>query len=154
MISDTDFFTPRSKKSLFINLTSLIDVLFLLLIFFAVTSTFEKQAALKVALPQAKGGAIPDTPSLEITVAKNQVVFLNGSRVSLDTLKEKVQTAIASSKPTLPALHFKVDKSVPYGFAIQVMSELKDSGIQSLMAITETTAIPTDTATSRNTPPA
>ncbi len=142
MLGDSEFFQPRPKKTLFINVTSLVDVLFLLLIFFAVSSTFEKQAALKVALPHAKGEAIPDTPSpLEVAVANNNTVFLNGSRVSLDALKQKVKDAVAAAKNKIPpALHFKVDKSVPYGFAVQVMSELKDSGIQSLMAITETDA--------------
>ena len=101
MLGDLDF--SRPKKSLFINLTSLIDVLFLLLIFFAVTSTFEKQAALKVALPQAKGEAIPDAPSsLEVAVTNNKIVFLNGSRVSLDVLKQKVKDAVASSNKNPP----------------------------------------------------
>ena len=46
-------FSNESKKGPKLNMTSLIDVVFLLLIFFMVTTTFEKQAKLKIQLPEA-----------------------------------------------------------------------------------------------------
>ena len=62
-----------------INMTSLIDVVFLLLIFFMVSTTFERQAVLKVDLPEAKNVAVPeDQPnSFELVIDPNGLYYLN-----------------------------------------------------------------------------
>ena len=62
-----------------ISMTSLIDVVFLLLIFFMVSTTFEHQAVLKVDLPEAKNVSAPeDQPnSFELVIDKGGQYYLN-----------------------------------------------------------------------------
>ena len=67
-----------------VDLTSLIDVVFLLLIFFMVSTTFERQAILEVNLPEASAvedlTEIPD--SLELVIDENGNVYLNDQRLA------------------------------------------------------------------------
>lgn len=126
------------KRRLIINITSLIDVLFLLLIFFMVSSTFVKNTALKVSLPSSKGDVVlKQKKSIDILVQKDDTILLNGSPVKINEFSEKIKNLKSILKDDNPAIHFKVDKNVSYGFAIKVMGELKTSGIKTIMAVTE-----------------
>lgn len=128
---------PRRRK-LIINITSLIDVLFLLLIFFMVSSTFVQNTALKVSLPSVKGEIIIDKKkSLDVVITKKSEIFLNGSKVEFKEFKNRLKALTKNLKEQNPDIHFKVDEEVSYGFAVKVMGELKSSGIKTLMAITE-----------------
>ena len=70
---------PSKPQDIEISLTSLIDVVFLLLIFFMVSTTFERQAILKVDLPEASNVSPPqDQPtSFELVIDKNGQFYLN-----------------------------------------------------------------------------
>ncbi|EKD27835.1 MAG: hypothetical protein ACD_79C00547G0002 [uncultured bacterium] len=136
MLGD-DFDVLPKKRSIIINITSLIDVVFLLLIFFMVSSTFVKNPALKVSLPAIKGEQIiTNAKSIEILVSKNQIILINGSEIKYENLKDKLSETLKKYPSNeIPDVHFKVDEKVSYGFAVQVMEKLRESGINSLMAI-------------------
>lgn len=137
MFEDDIEILPKKRK-IIINITSLIDVLFLLLIFFMVTSTFVKNSALKVSLPAAKGGiALEQKKSLDILIKDNDTILLNGSSIKFNDLSSKVLELKKNLQDENPDIHFKVDENVSYGFAIKVMGELKASGIKTIMAITQ-----------------
>lgn len=128
----------RRRRQLFINLTSFIDILFIILLFFTVSSTFVKGAALKVSLPNAKGETVlQDNKSIDIAVTVDQRIFLNGSPVEVKMLKDRIKTVIKELNNDNPEVQFKVDEGVPYGFAIQVMSEIKSTGIKTVLAMTQ-----------------
>lgn len=80
-----------------INLTSLIDVVFLLLIFFMVTTTFERQAALKVDLPEAsEEPSLQESTALELTVSEEGRYFIDKNEVinaDPETLREALKHA-------------------------------------------------------------
>ena len=69
---------PRSQPE--VNLTSLIDVVFLLLIFFMVSTSFVKQSQISIQLPQAEASAVPEeSPErLEIVITASGTFFING----------------------------------------------------------------------------
>ncbi len=77
-----------------INLTSLIDVVFLLLIFFMVTTTFERQARLKIELPEASEEMVAEPPQeLVLLISEDGRFFVNNNEVSradIDTLKAAI----------------------------------------------------------------
>lgn len=77
-------FNIKKKKSTFINITSLIDVLFLLLIFMMVSSTFIEQPGIKLDLPETT-----DAPSVKrseyiLSVTGDGELYLNDKSVKLD----------------------------------------------------------------------
>ena len=82
---------PRQKKaSNEINLTPLIDVVFLLLIFFMVSTTFTKETHLVVELPEAEGELAEESPpqSLEILITRDGSYSLNGQAL----INSKIET--------------------------------------------------------------
>ena len=79
-----------------VNLTSLIDVVLLLLVFFMVTTSFVREAELKIQLPEVTDTAPPvvEVADLEITVTANGTYFVNG-RALVDSRPETLHAAIS-----------------------------------------------------------
>ena len=79
-----------------LNLTSLIDVVLLLLVFFMVTTSFVREAELKIQLPEVTDTAPPvvEVADLEITVTANGTYFVNG-RALVDSRPETLHAAIS-----------------------------------------------------------
>ena len=75
-------FQRRIREELAINLTPLIDVVFLLLIFFMVTTTFTRETRLAVNLPQADGESVTEVSNqIEILVSQGGVYSINGRQL-------------------------------------------------------------------------
>ena len=88
-------FKRQRSREQGINLTPLIDVVFLLLIFFMVSTTFTKETRLKVDLPEAEGVASVEPPELiEILVARDGSYSVNGKTL----VNRQTQTIIAALK--------------------------------------------------------
>ena len=79
------------KDDLDVNITPLIDVVFLLLIFFMVSTTFQRESEIEVTLPEAAIDApVSDKSTVEITINAQGIYFVNGQRVlntQISTLK-------------------------------------------------------------------
>ncbi|MEM9581781.1 MAG: biopolymer transporter ExbD [Pseudomonadota bacterium] len=75
---------PRKRRRR-LQVTSLIDIIFLLLLFFMLTSTFSKFAEVELAAASSGGAALPDAPPLFLQLAQDSVQ-LNGDRLNLAQL--------------------------------------------------------------------
>ena len=81
-------FKRSSREELVINITPLIDVVFLLLIFFMVTTTFNRETRLLVNLPEANAKLAENMPQqIEITVARDGSYSINGKALVNDRLE-------------------------------------------------------------------
>lgn len=91
---------PGSRPEPEINLTSLIDVVLLLLVFFMVTTSFVRESELTIRLPEAADSSetSADVPSLEITVSATGRYFVNG-RALVDSRAETLRAAIVKVVP-------------------------------------------------------
>jgi len=91
---------PGSRPEPEINLTSLIDVVLLLLVFFMVTTSFVREAELTIRLPEVAdaGDRPPEVPTLEITVSATGRYFVNG-RALVDNRAETLRAAIVKVVP-------------------------------------------------------
>jgi len=84
-----------AREEVFLNLTSLIDVIFVLLLFFVVTTSFTRPSQLKVELPEAANGTPPqetELKSLELSIAADGQYALNGQVLR----KSDLETLIAA----------------------------------------------------------
>jgi biopolymer transport protein TolR len=115
-----------------INVTPFVDVMLVLLIIFMVTAPLLQQG-IDVNLPQAKGKDLPTEERITLVVKKGGIIFMNDKPMSMSEIKEKL-TAISKLNPNV---FLKADKDVPYGFVVQVMSDIKEAGIEKLGMITE-----------------
>jgi len=115
-----------------INVTPFVDVMLVLLIIFMVTAPLLQQG-IDVNLPQAKGKDLPPEERITLIVKKDGVIFMNDKPMSMLEIKQKL-TAISKLNPNV---FLKADKDVPYGFVVQLMSDIKEAGIEKLGMITE-----------------
>jgi biopolymer transport protein ExbD len=74
-------FAPRPPEEPEINLISLVDVVFMLLIFFMVTTTFVRSSGLKVTLPQAEQAVARQPQVIEVTVDADGGYYIDGRRL-------------------------------------------------------------------------
>ena len=127
--------TPRRRPQ--INITSLIDVLFLLLTFFLVTTTFIEQSALKVELPSMQNSDRVQTEKRFIlNVSKDGQMVYNGEVVGTEALK----ALLASSSSDVDAsggLILRADQSLPYGDVMGILDLIKGSGVKRFVIATD-----------------
>ncbi len=129
-------FTTKKQRKVIINITSLIDVLFLLLIFFMVSSTFIEQPGMKLELPESKSSAPEKIDELILEMNSDGSIMLNESTVQISELGTKFKEAL----PLLEnkSLVLKADKNVPHGQVVEVMDIAKLSGLEKLIIATKT----------------
>lgn len=138
---------PRAQEDVSVDLTSLIDVVFLLLIFFMVSTTFEQPAALKVDLPEASAvERQPEIPNrLELVIAADGRMYLNDQEL-VDDRVETIKAAFAQQAGddrSLPLI-LRADRETPHHFVVTVMDVAAQLGFVNLSIATERTDGPTE----------
>jgi len=132
----------RVKEDPSVELTSLIDVVFLLLLFFMVSTTFDHQAVLKVDLPDASAVDAPiDLPErLELVIDAKGLMFLN-DRQLVDseerTIKAAFNEAVGDDRD-LPLI-LRADRETPHHFVVTVMDVAAQLGFSNLSIATNRT---------------
>ena len=116
------------------DLTPLIDMVFLLLIFFLLTSFFARPS-IRVDLPQAAETDVAERQDVTITIEKQGRILLNGERVSVRRLEETLQW-IYSSTDAREAM-IQSDREVPFGKVVEVMDISKRAGAESISFLVE-----------------
>ena len=127
-------FMTKSRRRITINITSLIDVLFLLLIFFIVSSTFLEQPGMKLDLPKTTRKEALRIEGYTLFIMSDETMYINEEPVTMELLPDELK-AIA---PELEerGLILKADENVRYGLVVEVMDIAKGSGIQKLVVAT------------------
>jgi len=115
-------FKRKNNEEFDLNLTPLIDVVFLLLIFFMVTTTFDRETQLKIELPQASGEHKKAAKSLEVSIDSSSRFFINQKEVvnsGLETIKKALKQAAGDQKS--PPLLISADGQATHQSVIKVL---------------------------------
>lgn len=128
-------FKVNPKRKAFINITSLVDVLFLLLIFFMVSSTFLEQPGMKLNLPGAKSTEIESKQDLIVEISAEGSIAINGKPVLVEGLQGEL--ALNINNLTDATLVLKADESVPHGKVVKVMDIARSAGVRKLIVATK-----------------
>jgi biopolymer transport protein ExbD len=135
----------RTTEEPTVDLTSLIDVVFLLLIFFMVSTTFERQALLKVDLPEAsevdERQELPE--KLELVIDNEGRMYLNDQRLvdsEARTLRAAIEEASQGDR-TLP-LVLRADRMTPHHHVVTAMDVAAQLGFANLSIATDRTSEP------------
>lgn len=117
-----------------IDIHPLIDVVFLLLIFFMVTTTFSERPGMKLELPASE--TADDQPMRELTVVLtyDQRVFFQGREIELTNLSNLLEKALEESSEKMVII--SADQRVEYGKVVAVMDIAKKSGATGLTIAT------------------
>lgn len=122
------------RESLSMDLTPLIDMVFLLLVFFLVTSTFKKdELALLLKLPQTEKGAGSEKKIDQLIIElSDQEIAVNGKKSSMQELPSIFEKAV---KETL--VNLRVDGEVKYTRLVKVLDLLQANKLENISLITE-----------------
>jgi len=108
----------RSKVSAEFSMSSMTDLVFLLLIFFMLTSTLVTSSALDVILPKSKAQSV-NKASITVTINKELQVSVNETIVPMDQVETQLLT-LASQNPEVVVI-LRTDESVPTGETVRIM---------------------------------
>lgn len=128
-------FERRKKTDPHLNMTPLIDMVFLLLIFFVLSSHFVYQKGFKVKLPKAVHAQMQDNDQITVLIDKNVEVFLNDRKVPLKSLASAIKIEFGKSKSKTVIV--KADEDVPLGIAVEVMDIAKEADADGLVISTQ-----------------
>ena len=127
------FREKRITKSI-INLTPMVDMLFLILLFFLVTSSFIEQPNIKLELPSTKYASTSKLEERVLTISQDGKFFFQNKPVERNNLVSVLKNAF--SKQDDKTLVLRADKNVPYGVVIDVMDAAKGAGLRRILAPT------------------
>lgn len=120
----------KEKNFVSINITSLIDVVFMLVIFFMLSSSFNK-SSIPISLPSSENSIqSSDTESIRVTISKENIIFLNDNITSIKNLSSESQKLLTTLGTRNAVLYS--DENVSLGFMISVIDELTKSGIENV----------------------
>ena len=111
-----------------IDIAPLIDVVFLLLIFFMLTSSFVVQPGIKVRLPRAVTSEVIKTENIEILVTGENVIYLFSRVVTPDELRAFFKQTAKREQTIL----IKADRHASLGRVVEVWDMARDLGIQQI----------------------
>jgi biopolymer transport protein ExbD len=128
-------FKKRERYQIQAPLTSLIDIVFMLLIYFLLTTNFMVDEGIKVKLPQAKASAPQVQKEITIYVDESGQAYLMDKPVALDQLFTRLKSMIGSDEDRLVVV--KSDRRVILNKAVKVMDIAKAAGAGRLCLATE-----------------
>jgi len=117
------------KPKLSIDLAPLIDIVFQLLIFFMLTSTFASPA-IKMVLPQAKTVDKLLHKNIVVSIDQKGTIFINDRVTDIESFQKRLTQVLKETDQK--AIHFKGDKDMPYSLFVQVIDLAKQSGAQQI----------------------
>jgi len=129
-------FRNKKRKPLELSLTPMIDVVFLLLIFFMVTTTFTKESMIKIQLPQAEGLSRTQDKQLVLTIDQAGQYFLDGKAIT-DKTKSALANALDKVANKQRALLINADARAPIQSAITVLDIASKKGFQNITFATQ-----------------
>ena len=117
----------KKRKMADVDITSLIDVLFMLIIFFVVTAAFV-QGSMDVSLPRGTPPPLPDRKQIVLTITKDSEILWAGISISSADILSHVAEALLESADILLA----GDKDARYGDVAELMDLLRLNGVPSV----------------------
>jgi biopolymer transport protein TolR len=117
-----------------INVTPFVDVMLVLLIIFMVTAPMMVEGV-NVDLPETTAQPLEsEKEPLVVTIDKEGQVFINDFKTSRDIFATKLSKVLETRQDR--TVYLKADKTIPYGVVMQVMSEIRSTGVAKLGMVT------------------
>ena len=129
-------FEGRRRTTHVPNLTPLIDIVFLLLVFFMLTSHFVKEEALNIELPVAESGeAVTEDERLEVVVDAQGHLLLHEHIVEAEALEQTLRDELAGRKDKV--VRIRGDRAAALGLAVAVLDAARKAGADAVDIVTE-----------------
>ncbi|MCU7844921.1 MAG: biopolymer transporter ExbD [Candidatus Thiodiazotropha sp. (ex Monitilora ramsayi)] len=126
----------RRHSSMVLNLTPLIDIVFLLLVFFMLTAHFIEDEAIPIDLPEAANSAVSEEKGfVEISMTPDGQLRVDGHPVEIEELEESLRGALHA--PEKRFVRLKGDHKAQFGLGVKIIDAARAAGAESLDILTE-----------------
>jgi biopolymer transport protein ExbD len=129
------FKKKETENSLFASMAPMADVVFLLLIFFMLTSSFVLEPGIEINLPRAVTAEDQIRQKHVLTITRDNTLLLDKDVVSFTTLKNILEDTFANEASRL--LIIRADKNVPHGLVVRALDISRQAGVPQLAVATE-----------------
>ncbi len=134
-MSDSSRFLVDDEEDSQIDLTPMLDVVFIMLIFFIVTSTFVKEAGVDVTRPEAETAVPTDASSIQIGITSNNQIWIDKRQVDKRAVRANVEKGLAESPGA--AVIIIADALSNTETLIEVMDQARMAGAASVSVATD-----------------
>lgn len=125
-------FRRGREEDVRLSIAPLIDIVFLLLIFFMVTSHFDVASGVRIRLPEVTKKIFdPERNRVNLIIDKSGQAYLEGKKVDLKTLQKSIEILV--NEKGILYLILQADKDVRHGRVVQIMDIAKTAGIHSII---------------------
>lgn len=128
-------FKRRRHTHTHVNIAPLVDVVFLLLLFFMLTSHLVEEPAIKIRLPDSKTAAVEHEQIKTISITKGGEIFFMEKRVDIEHLQRAIAHAV--SDPAREFVRIKADREADVCLLVRVIDEVKLSGVTRFSIVAE-----------------
>ena len=122
----------RNKVDPSFNMSSMTDIVFLLLIFFMITSTLVTVSAIDVLLPKA-GGKTENNTSVAVTITSTSLFYIDKTKVSATNLESEILKSVGVGKKK--TIIIRGDKEVPYKNVMKVIDIANKNKLKMVLAV-------------------
>ncbi|WP_337878870.1 biopolymer transporter ExbD [Rheinheimera sp.] len=122
--------TRREAEEAAIDLTPMLDVVFIMLIFFIVTTSFVKEAGIDVNRPKAAQATKKPSATIFVAIRANGEIWLDKRAVDVERVGATIEKLLAES-PTDTVI-IQADKEAKHGVVVSVMDQIKLAGIDKI----------------------
>ena len=131
-----NIFLKRNKRTRTPNLVPLINIVFLLLIFFMLTGTLKRYDIFDISPPQSTTGADAEAPELVLLISKSNQIALNNKNIEFSELQKQL-LVIVETYPLQEVL-VKADGKAYSGTLSKIINIIRESGIKRAAIVTKT----------------
>ena len=124
-------FSSRVRQEPSIDVTPLLDVVFQLVLFFMVSTTFDDSPALEIELPQSSSrSVVQEELNLEVWIDSKGIYFIEQQAVGSEQLKSRIEDGL-SQNPEM-VLIIKADENTSHGAVVELMDTAQELGVNHL----------------------
>ena len=116
-----------------VDMTPMLDIVFIMLIFFIVTTSFVKEKGLDVNRPENKNASNQPSKSLSIRIDETGTIVMNGSEVDIRRVIANIQTYLAENPTDTAAI--QAHENTEHGVVVEVMNQAKEAGIDKVSVL-------------------
>jgi len=128
-------YSPANESQTDINLSPLIDVVFILLIFFVVTTVFVEETGVELSKPKALFASPLDKGSIQIAITSSGEVIFGARNIGTSGVRPLIRRLLRTEqRPVI----IQADRSVPAHLLVKVIDEAQAAGVTSVSVSTET----------------
>ena len=128
-------FQKTRKRTVKLDISPLIDCVFLLLIFYAVSTTFIEKPGIKLDLPASESEEIGTEAQMVVTLSQTDEIFFNSDPVNQEDLRQILQKGLENREEKVVVL--RADRKVEHGRVVEIIDIIKDAGADGLSIATK-----------------